>query len=73
MSLFKHMAALLASTMSTAVGRIYGSEAIERHIDRHGGSAGYRQRSRWPADKPKRKHNMRHVGKRVRRKHRRAA
>jgi hypothetical protein len=71
--MFKHMGALLAATAASTAGRIFGAENIERHIDSYGGRAGWTQRSRGAATKPKRKRNMLHVSRRVRRKHRRAA
>lgn len=71
--MFRHMAALLASSMASTGNHIFGAANIERHIDQRGGMSGHTQRSRGPTTKPKKKTNMLHVSKRVRRKHRRAA
>lgn len=71
--MFKHIAgALLASVAASQSQRIFGSENIERHIQKQKSNP-LGKRSRGPATKPKRKRNMLVVSKRVRRKHRRAA
>lgn len=63
----------LIATVAAAAPRVFGAENIERHISRYGGTSGYRQRSRGPQAKRRKRPNMLTVSKRVRRKHRRAA